>query len=149
MIFFSFLLQYILVISKILVKKCRQKKYWSDFFWPKNLFVKIFGSELFWVTKIWVRNCFWSKNLDRKFVLGQKKFGSKKIWVGFFLGQKKFGPNYFFYPQIFWSEIFLGQKKCWSEKFWVKKIKSEIFLGQKKFGQKFFWVKNILGLKLF
>ena len=110
-------------------KNVGKKKYWSDFFWPKNLFVKIFGSELFWVTKIWVRNCFWSKNLDRKFVLGQKKFGSKKIWVGFFLGQKKFGPNYFFYPQIFWSEIFLGQKKFWSENFWVQKIWVGKFFG--------------------
>ena len=61
-------------------------------------------------------------------ILGQKNFGSKKIWVKNnvgqknILGQKKFLVNFFFGAKKgFLGKLFRGNKFFGSKKFWVKK----------------------------
>ena len=138
LLFFSFLLQFLLVIFS-----------GRNFFWVKKICVeKKFGTKKHWIGN-WVGIFLGKKNLHRKF--WSKKFGGKKklkvgffwvsknIWVGIFVGSKKM-----------WSEIFLGQKKYGSEIFLgQKKFGSEIFLALQKFGWKFVWLKKNLCRKKF
>ena len=77
-------------------------------------------------------NIFWSfsKSLVKK-ISGPKKLGQKFVWV------KKIGSE-----NCFGLGKILGPKKIWLEILWVNKFWSEIFLGQKKCGSKKIWVKK-------
>ena len=57
-------------------------------------------------------------------MLGQKHFGSKKVWL------EKFWSKIILCPKYFESKKILGQKE-----FWFKKIKTPTKLGQN-------WVRN-------
>ena len=94
--------------------------------------MKKFGSEIFWVKKIWVGNCSGSKKFGSEIFLGKKKLGRKslwvkRIWVGNFLGSTKNLVKHFFGSKKFAANIFFGLKK---------KIGLKKKFGSKKFGSK-------------